>query len=270
MERKRILMCRPTFYDVVYQINVHMRPVENPPHKDLAKEQWESLLHTVTLVGLTVELLNPYPTTPDIVFTANAGLVLPGNRFVLPRFATPERQVEEPFIERWAFQRGYELVRLNPDLLFEGEGDAFVLGDRIVAGYGFRTHARALGELQTLSGMPVLQLELVDAYWYHLDTCFLPLRAQNGKWLVAFYPEAFSTVSVQTIRNNFETIEVLEQEAKKFACNSIVNGNNVIIPTGCPALSRDLRDYGFTVYEVPMSEFLKSGGACKCLALYLE
>jgi len=261
----QLLMCAPSAYDLLYEINAWMHLSQRPDRR-LAWKQWEQLYQTLTeKVGIPVTLVEQAEEAPDMVFTANAGLSLPGRRVVLSRFRHPERQVEEPYFERWFREHDYEVLRMPADCPFEGEGDAFLIGDRIVAGYRKRTDICAHRHLSVLTGLETLSLELVDDRWYHLDTCFLPL----GDRLVAYYPEAFDWYARRVIEQHFETIPVSPEEALRFACNSVVIENHVVMPAGCPILRFHLEERGYIVYEVPMSEFIKSGGACKCLVLYL-
>ncbi len=261
----QLLMCAPSAYDLLYEINAWMH-LSQRPDKRLAWKQWEQLYQTLTeKVGIPVALIEQASEAPDMVFTANAGLPLPGRRVVLSRFRHPERQVEEPHFERWFCEHGYEVIHMPPDCAFEGEGDAFLIDHLIVAGYRKRTDICAHRYLSRITGLETLSLELVDDRWYHLDTCFLPL----GGRLVAYYPEAFDWYARRVIEQHFETIPVTPEEALRFACNSVVVGKQVVMPAGCPILRFHLEERGYTVYEIPMSEFIKSGGACKCLVLYL-
>jgi len=114
--------------------------------------------------------------------------------------------------------------------------------------------------------VPVLSLELTDDRWYHLDTCLFPLTPET----VVYYPGAFDPYACRVITNNFETIEVCEEEALRFACNAVVIEKKVVLPSGCPQLTWDLEARGYTVYSVDLSEFLKAGGAAKCLTLFLR
>ncbi|MFQ3611207.1 MAG: arginine deiminase-related protein, partial [Fimbriimonadales bacterium] len=254
----QLLMCAPSAYDLLYEINAWMH-LSDKPDKRQAWKQWEQLYQTLTeQVGIPVALIEQASEAPDMVFTANAGLPLPGRQIVLSRFRHPERQVEEPYFEQWFRQQGYQIHLMPSNCAFEGEGDAFLIEDTIVAGYRKRTDICAHRYLSELTGLPTLSLELVDDRWYHLDTCFLPL----GGRLVAYYPDAFDWYARRVIEQHFETIPVTPEEALKFACNSVVIGKHVVMPAGCPVLRFYLEEHGYTVYEVPMSEFIKSGGAC--------
>ena len=156
-------------------------------------------------------------------------------------------------------------MRLPDDIAFEGEGDALFAGETLLAGYLKRSDIRAHRILAETFDVPVLSLELVDDRWYHLDTCLFPLDAET----VVFYPEAFDLYAQTVLRDNFHTIEVSLDEALRFACNAVRVGKHIVLPSGCPGLTRTLEARGYTVYAVELSEFLKTGGAAKCLTLYL-
>lgn len=266
----RLLMCRPSAYDLRYEINDWM-DVENRPNRELASRQWEELYAVlVGKLGAEVVLLEQASDCPDMVFTANAGLLLEDERVILSRFKHPERQVEEPH-----FRKAFEDLGLHVQVLseksgnlpaFEGEGDALWVGNILAVGYGLRTDRESHEILRPLVDGELLSLELIDGRWYHLDTCFLPLGSNR----VAFCPSAFSEESVKLIRSRFKTIEVDEEEALRFACNAVVLDSSVAIPANCPKLVSDLRKQGYDAHSVPMTEFIKAGGACKCLTLYLK
>jgi N-dimethylarginine dimethylaminohydrolase len=261
----RLLMCAPDFYGVEYEINPWMRCAEQPdPH--LARRQWGELHRVLEQdIGCCIDLVPQDPACPDMVFTANAALVV-DNMALLSRFRHHQRQMEEASFDRWFVENGYRVVMLPDDIRFEGEGDALLAGDTVLAGYLKRSD---IGSHQWLSGSlmrPVLSLALTDSRWYHLDTCLLPLNQD----LVAFYPGAFDEYGQKVLRSRFETIEIDETEALKFACNSVCVGRHVVMPAGCPKLAAQLEARGYQIHTVEMSEFLKAGGAAKCLTLFLS
>jgi len=113
----------------------------------------------------------------------------------------------------------------------------------------------------------VIPLELVDPYYYHLDTCFCPLSAECA----IFYPGAFDNYAKDVLRHQVpDLIEVNAAEAQRFACNAVVVGRTVITNTGCPNLQSELARRGFTAQETPLDEFVKAGGSAKCLTLRLD
>ena len=264
----RILMCAPQHYDVDYVINPWMEGNIHRSSRDRAQAQWEQL-HTLLKEHATVELVPPQPGWPDLVFTANAGLVL-DDTVVLSRFLHPERQGEEPHFQQWFADHGYTVKTLPKSLPFEGAGDALFdrAGGWLWAGYGFRTELDSHPYLAQWLDVEVLSLRLIDRRFYHLDTCFCPLN--NGDLL--YYPPAFDTYSNHLIERRLSAekrIVVDEVDAANFACNAVNVDQTIILNSASDRLKQTLEARGFTVVETPLDEFLKAGGAAKCLTLRL-
>lgn len=261
-----ILMCPPHHYDVDYVINPWMEGNIHRSSRDRAESQWEGL-HKILKDHAIVDLVEPQKGVPDMVFTANAGLVL-GDNVVLSRFYHPERQGEEPHFKKWFEDNGFTVYELPKDLPFEGAGDALLdrEGRWLWAGYGFRSELDSHPYLAKWLDIEVISLQLVDSRFYHLDTCFCPLT--NGYLL--YYPPAFDFYSNRLIEMRVppeKRIIVNDDDAGNFACNAVNVGDVVVMNQVSDSLSSRLRDVGFTVIQTPLSEFLKAGGAAKCLTL---
>lgn len=257
-------MCAPTHYGLDYEINPWMS-LQNKPDKSEAENQWNLLYHTLKdTIGVDVELISQAEECPDQVFTANAGL-LRGNVAALSSFRHPQRQLEEKYFNGWFEENGYQVVRSPAGCSFEGEGDVLYAGETLLAGYLKRSDICAHSWLSEALGCYVLSLQLTDDRWYHLDTCLCPLDAEN----ILYFPGAFDEYACRVLNNSFNMIAIEEQEALRFACNSVVIGKHIVMPAGCPLIQKVLKDKGYIVHSVEMSEFLKAGGACKCLTLYL-
>jgi N-dimethylarginine dimethylaminohydrolase len=260
-----ILMCPPDFYGIEYEINPWMnRQIGNDP--GLSRGQWQALYEALIELGVTVQLLEPVPGLPDLVFTANAGLVWRDN-FVSSRFRYGVRQGETPHFERWARGYGFEVVELPAGLMFEGAGDALFCGEALFSGYRFRSDVRSHHWIGELLGVECLPLELVDPRFYHLDTCFCPLAEGEA----IYYPGAFDDYGRSVLRDRVaRLIEVSAEEAVSFSCNAVVVGRTVILNEGAPKLARALQGSGYAVRVLSLSEFLKAGGSAKCLTLRLD
>ena len=260
------LMCAPDHYDVDYVINPWMEGNIHKSSRDRAVAQWEKLHHTLTEHAI-VDLVTPAKGWPDMVFTANAGLVL-GKTVVLSRFMHKERQGEEPYFKQWFEENGYTVHELPKDLPFEGAGDALLdrEGRWLWAGYGFRSELDSHPYLAKWLDIEVLSLRLIDERFYHLDTCFCPLT--NGYLL--YYPAAFDSYSNRLIEmrvSKEKRIAIAEADAVNFACNAVNVDRIVVMNQATDALKAQLADAGFQVIETPLNEFLKAGGAAKCLTL---
>ncbi len=262
----RFLMCAPDHYDVDYVINPWMEGNIHKSSRDRAVEQWQQLFHILKDHAI-VDLVLPQLGWPDMVFTANAGLVL-GDTFVLSRFFHKERQGEEPFFKEWFEEKGYTVHELPKDLPFEGAGDALLdrEGRWLWAGYGFRSELDSHPYLAKWLDIEVLSLRLMDERFYHLDTCFCPL---SGGYLL-YYPPAFDAYSNRVIEMRVppeKRIAIEEADAVTFACNAVNIDSVVVMNKVSDNLKGRLTAAGFQVIETPLTEFLKAGGAAKCLTL---
>jgi lysine-ketoglutarate reductase/saccharopine dehydrogenase-like protein (TIGR00300 family) len=259
-------MCAPDHYDVDYVINPWMEGNIHKSSRDRAVEQWNKLYNVIKDHAI-VDLVEPEKGWPDMVFSANAGLVL-GKNVVLSRFLHKERQGEEPYFQQWFEQNGFNVYTLPNDLPFEGAGDALLdrEGRWLWAGYGFRSELDSHPFLAKWLDIEVISLRLMDERFYHLDTCFCPLA--NGYLL--YYPGAFDSYSNRVIEMRVapeKRIAIVEADAVNFACNAVNVDSIVIMNKTSDGLKSRLAEVGFQVIETPLTEFLKAGGAAKCLTL---
>jgi N-dimethylarginine dimethylaminohydrolase len=264
----RYLMCQPVHFDVCYVINPWMEGNLHSISADNSMRQWESLYDTVTLCA-AVDLIPAEPGLPDMIFTANAGLVVE-KKVVLSRFLHPERQGEERFFGDWFEAHGYDVYHVPSDIPFEGAGDALIDHENglLWAGYGFRSRLDSHALLSRWLDLEVISLHLRDRRFYHLDTCFCPLS--DGYLL--YYPAAFDEESLRSISQHYpkgKQIAVTDEEAASFACNAVNSDDLIIVNRASERLEQQLTSAGFRVAQVGLSEFIKSGGTAKCLTLKL-
>lgn len=260
---RRYLMCPPDHFDVRYSINPWMDPGK-PVDRDRACAQWEKLKELYTALGHTVELIEPLPGLPDMVFAANGATVVDG-RVLGARFRNEERAAEGPAYARWFEQRGFAPVR-EPQWVNEGEGDYLATGRVILAGKGFRTDPRSHREAEEFFGRPVVGLTLVDPRFYHLDTALAVLGDD-----VMYYPQAFSEGSRALLEELFPgAITVSAHDAEVFGLNAVSDGLNVVLPETATGLVAELGRRGYVPHGVDLSELLKAGGSVKCCTLEIR
>jgi N-dimethylarginine dimethylaminohydrolase len=265
MRRPRILMCPPAYYGIEYEINPWMH-IEQGAKRERAQVQWQRLHETLRELGVTVELLEPRPGLPDLVFTANAGLVF-GSRFFSSSFRHEVRARESPYFDAWFAAHAFTVEHLPEGVYFEGAGDALFCGPTLFAGYRIRSDVNGHQYLGKELGRLVLPLELVSPYFYHLDTCFCPL----GPGEAIYYPGAFDAYGRRVLEAHVQKLLAVEEnEARRFGCNAVVVGKTVITNTGCEQLHAGLRAWGYRPLSVALDEFIKSGGSAKCLTLRLD
>jgi N-dimethylarginine dimethylaminohydrolase len=272
---KHVVLCPPTYFDVVDQKNPYMS-AKAAVDRDKAQRQWQALLSALEQAGCQVETISPAPGLEDMVFAANQVFVGfhegIGNFIVPSRMVHASRQREVPFYVDWYRRRGFKIIDLDlgTDCL-EGHGDLLWHPDwsRIYAGYGFRSTRAGVekfSDAMSKLGVPVVPLRLVDPYCYHLDTCFCPLNNEA----VLVYPGAYAPESLTTLRGFWKRVhELTSDEAHKFMGNGIVANGRYLTPYVTPHLEAILRQEGLESVIIDTSEFEKSGGSLFCMKAFL-
>jgi N-dimethylarginine dimethylaminohydrolase len=262
---RRYLMCPPTYFGVVYEINPWMHS-EVVVDTDRAQAQWDELVMLLIEAGATIDVLAPVEGLPDLVFTANAGIVN-GRQFVPANFRHPQRQGETPYDVAWFESQGWQVDRLPETVRHEGAGDALPFGEVLVSGYRWRSDAASHHELSRLIEWPVRSVELVDTRFYHLDITFCPLDDRHALAV----PAAWDTYGQRVIKELVpELLECTLEEGLGFVANSVVVGRNIVMPNCPPRVGRQLEAWGFNIAVADVSEFTKAGGAVRCLTLALD
>lgn len=270
------LVCPPTHYEVSYIINPWMRPDEWAAHRttwqDKAAAQWQRLTQTMHGLGWGVQEIAAANGLPDMVFAANHAFVLDGVALV-SHFATPERAPEEPLAAAWLSAHGFDVRQTLTvqegagDILFDPAKDTIYVGGGAVEELPFRTQRAIMPELEAMYHRKVVQLPLINPYFYHLDTCFCPLL--DGGAMVT--PSAFSADTLSLLRGIYGDRLVLvdEDDAKHFACNAVVHGRDIVMPRVGPKLTAALHGMGFVTHQLELDAFILAGGASRCLTLKL-
>lgn len=267
MNATQVLMCPPKYFEVNYVINPWMQ--RGAVRLALANQQWERLRAGIA-AHAEVVLLDPRPGLPDMVFTANAGVVI-DDRVMASHFQPHERRAEEAHFKDWFCHHGYTLLELPDYIGFEGAGDCLYDAGRTVlwTGLGLRSEPEVLVYLNRAFGFDIVALRLADPHYYHLDTCFCPLSGGH----VLYFPEAFHPTSRAEIERRVapeKRIAVSAADAGQFACNAVNLGREVFMHRASEPLRAALEQAGYRLHEYELSEFLKAGGSAKCLTLRLD
>jgi len=279
MTHSLILMCPPDYFSVDYRINPWMQPQEWTKHgPELLKEAragWHRLVETLRGLGASVVILPAQPKLPDLVFTANAAVVLDGTA-LLARYRYPERSGEEPHVARFFEQLRASgaidrVVELPPGQMLEGAGDCVWDAARRVfwMGHGPRSDKDGARTVAETFDVPVVELELVNPRYYHLDTCLCVLDGGH----VMYAPEAFSLAGLQRIYAyvpEAQRIPIRAQDAEQLAVNAVCLGRNIVLSKCSPAMKIALAAAGYIVHEVNIPQFSMSGGSVCCLTLRLD
>ncbi len=271
----RIVLCPPVYFTVIhYQLNKHMT-LNRKPKPNLVKQQYQQLIKILRQYHIQLHFIKPVKGLADMVFTANAGLVI-GKKALITCFAASPRKPERAYYLEFFKDQGYDIKTIKH--YFEGQGDAILSHNNQILwiGYSFRTEKDAVTEIKHLIGPDIqtLGLELSDPYFYHLDTCFCPLPDHY----LLYFPEAFTEKSQLLIKKYFgkKLIPVTRKEALDFSCNSLClwvekyQQYVFIAHKISNRLKTILNKLQIRCRECRMSEFLLSGGSVKCCCLVLD
>ncbi|MDQ1125597.1 N-dimethylarginine dimethylaminohydrolase [Microbacterium sp. SORGH_AS 505] len=271
-QHRRYLMCRPEHFTVSYSINPWMEP-SRPTDTAKAVRQWQALHDVYIELGHEVELIDPVPGLPDMVYTANGGFIVDG-RALGVRFRVDERRGEErPFMD-WFAAHGFEVV--EPTEVQEGEGDFLLVGDTILAGTGFRSVGDSHRELGRVFEREVVSLRLVDPRFYHLDTAITvldPVQGPGGveRANIAYLPSAFDEDSRRELAERYpDAIQVSDADGAVFGLNAASDGLHVFVSPRATGFAAQLEERGYIPVPIDLSELLLGGGGIKCCTLELR
>ena len=274
-----LLLTDPAHFEVTYTINPWMQPhawAQNPiGHVAAAGRSFESLASALTAAGARLEIMPGVAGLPDMVFPANAAIVL-DRLALLARFRHAERQGEEQHFRECfhaLMKRGLldDVAPLPPHCFQEGAGDCIwdAARGRFWAGYGQRSTRQAAREISAFFGREATALELISPRFYHLDVCFCPLSGGE----IFYYPPAFSAASLAAIRDIVapeDLIEATDEDAARFNVNAVNIGDRLVMAKASPGLVARLAERGYGVSQVDLLPFLMSGGGAYCMTLRLD
>ncbi len=261
-----ILTCASDYFRIEYEINPWMKISDNANRSEVLI-QYRKLLDAFSRAGVKYHGIEPSSKFPDMVYTANFGFIN-GKKFIKANFKYEQRRGESALAEKYFKHLGYKIYSLPDKIYFEGEGDLLAVGNTHFVGWGKRTMKEVVPYLKDMLNGELIDLELVDPYYYHLDTCFAPLNEKT----VVINPKSFTDKGIEKINNYFSNVILTsEQDNKVLACNMVVNGKNIVVGEGVTdKFKADLGAFGYTVFETPMSQYIKGGGSVKCCSLILK
>lgn len=261
MQKRRILVCPPSYYKIAYSINPWMN-TEVKIQKSKVKSTYQKLKVLYEKLGAEVLEIKPDPDLPDMVYSANYGFIR-GNTFFPSNFKYEERRREAKQAKKYFKDLGFKINEIPKNIFFEGQPDLVLNHTAYFLGWGPRTNMAAKKYFEKILDKPIIDLELIDPYFFHLDNSFMML----DDYTVVYNPKAFSKKALQNIKRHFRhRIKVSEADNQLLACNMVVLGKNIVTNKGISRkLKKQIQDLGYKIYEVDMSEYLKGGGSVKCV-----
>lgn len=269
---RHYLMVPPEHYRVEYSINPFMDPGAGID-ADLAHRQWGALRDALEDAGARVETLAQRPDAPDMVYAMNLGLVVRtaenAEQVVLSHMRYPQRRMETESVSAFFADRGARLHTTGSEGIgahFEA-GDAFPFRGELLVGYGPRTEKLATKHLADELGVTVRRFRIAHDGMYHFDLGFCPLDDVRAMVCPAAYDADDADKLLALVP---DPLVLTEAEAMTFCANSVVIGRRILMPACPDRVRRRLEDWGFEVVVVAVGEFLKGGGAIRCLTNPLD
>jgi N-dimethylarginine dimethylaminohydrolase len=272
------LMTDPAHYQVAYQINPWMKPdawaADPAACHAAANTAWGALRAAIEDAGGAVLVAPGAAGLPDMVFPANAAIVL-GRRALVARFRHAERQGEErPFLAAFEDLVGQGVLDEAAPIdgcFQEGAGDCIWDASRSLfwVGSGPRSSPDSAAVIAAHFGQRVVHLPLATERFYHLDTCFCPLAGGE----ILYYPPALTAEAERRLRDIVPAdllIEASAADAGAFCVNAVSLGRTLIMAPPSLTLRARLAERGYQVSAVDLAPFVLSGGAAFCMTLRLD
>jgi dimethylargininase len=227
-----------------------------------AAQQHAAYEQALANAGLTVRRLPPLDDDPDAVFVEDTAILL-GKDAIICRPGSPSR-AGEPQSTADGLEPHFTIHHLALGTL-DG-GDVLRIGDTLYVGQSSRTDAigtKALAETVASLGYRVVPIELGRCL--HLKTAVTfagadgdgrPTLLVNTDWVD---PSLF-----------IGTVPLPIPPSEPFAANCVRAGERLIIAAGSPQTATMLRERGFSVAEVDVSELQKAEAGGTCMSLIAD
>src|SRR6266581_500250 len=134
---KKVLLCPPTYYEVVYEINPWMDVTKKVDHAKV-QEEYQKLKQTYQELGCEILEIEQEKGLPDMVYAANYGFPQ-DNIFIKSNFKFEQRKKEAELAKESLQKRGFTIKELPEDIVWEGQGDLLTVGGKYFLGFGKRT-----------------------------------------------------------------------------------------------------------------------------------
>ena len=228
------------------------RPTIDP---GMARQQHAVYCAALRQAGVEVLELAADERYPDGCFVQDTAVIFEGLA-VVARFGVESRQSEQQAV-RQALQGHKRLVEIRAPATLEG-GDVLAIGNKLFVGLSTRTDRGGfvqLRDLVELEGGSVEALQVPEGLHLLSGCTYLGQGVVLAIDLYADLP-AFAGLDV---------IGVPSKES--YAANALGLGDYVLLPEGYPQTAARIRERGFEILGVPLSEFAKADGGATCLSL---
>jgi dimethylargininase len=227
-----------------------------------ARSQHDAYERALTAAGLEIIRLPDLPDDPDGVFVEDTALILDGHA-IITRPGAPSR-ADEVGSTAAGLAGHFELHRVERGHV-DG-GDVLRIGKTLHVGLSSRTDAEGVADLKSVAGRlgyHVVAAKLRDCL--HLKTAATLAGHDSAGTLVLLYnPAALDP-------GQFAGVDAMAVDASETGAANVVSvGGRIIMPAGNPRTAQRLRQRGFQLEEVDVSELQKAEAGVTCMSLISE
>ncbi|EDL65430.1 dimethylarginine dimethylaminohydrolase family protein [Bacillus sp. SG-1] len=259
---KRVILCEPHYMTIRDVINETQKKFKDEGiHIEKAVEQHGEFVKTLRENGVEVALLPYHKKYHEQVFTRDIGFTL-GQTVFVARMASQARKGEEEVLKQWLDDEELSYYNLAEDKI-EG-GDVIIDRNTIYIGLSDRTTQDSVDHLQSLlPNFDVKGIKFKEEY-LHLDCVFNVISPTEA----IIFRDAMTEEDIEFFSSRYELIEVTKDEQFTLGTNVLSIGNKKVfsLPVN-KEVNKQLRDRGYNVLEVDITEIIKSGGSFRCCSL---
>ncbi|MFV0432411.1 MAG: dimethylargininase [Leucobacter sp.] len=220
---------------------------------DRAHEQWRAYVAALQLHGWQTATVDPAPDCPDSVFIEDT-VVMFRNVAVITRPGADSRKPETAGTRSAVEALGCAVAEIREPGTLDG-GDVLKIGDTVYVGRGGRTNAEGIAQLRRiLAPLGATVVTVPVSKVLHLKTAVTALP--DGT--VIGHPDAVEHPEL------FDRFLAVPEEFSAVVC---LSDSEVLIAASAPQTAAMIRDLGYTVTEVDISEFEKLEGCPTCLSV---
>lgn len=260
---ERVILCQPQYMTIREVINDTQKKFKNEGiHIEKALEQHREFVNILNKEGIETILLPYHKKYPEQVFTRDIGFTL-GEIIFVAHMGHDVRKGEENVLKIWLEDEEISYFNLIGDKI-EG-GDVIIDRDTIYIGLSNRTNQSAVDHLTSLlKNQFEVKAIPFKAEYLHLDCVFNILSPE----VAIIYPIALTKEDIKLLSSKYELIEVTEEEQFSLGTNVLSIGNNKVLSLPVNKnVNKQMREKGFEVIEVDITEIIKSGGSFRCCTL---
>ena len=224
---------------------------------EIALRQWEGYVRALHDAGWSTIEVEPADDCPDSVFVEDT-VVVYGRLAVITRPGAPERRAETAGTEAAARAAGYRIARIEQPGTLDG-GDVLKFAGTVWVGEGGRTNAEGIRQLaEHLEPLGAKIIAVPISKVLHLKSA---VTALPDGTVIGFEPFVDDPAAFDPF------LPVAEEPGSHVV---LLENDTLLMAASAPETASALRERGYHVVTVDISEYEKLEGCVTCLSVRLR